>query len=123
MKKGVILINTSRGAIVKTTDLIDALDNGHVGGACLDVYEFEKGLFFEDHRNDILSDSTFARLRNFMNVIVTSHQGFLTEDAISEIANTTISNIDCFASGKPCPNELSSHLPMAKHDQKPILSA
>lgn len=106
MKKGAILINTSRGAIVNTTDLISALDRGQVGGACLDVYELEKGLFFEDHRNEIIHDANFSRLRSFPNVIITSHQGFLTSDAINEIANTTISNANCFEHNQLCPNEL-----------------
>jgi D-lactate dehydrogenase len=107
MKKGAILINTSRGAIINTADMIQALDNGRLGAACLDVYEFEKGLFFEDHRNDIIHDVSFLRLRSFKNVLITAHQGFLTDDAINQIAETTIRNIDCFQSGLPCQNELA----------------
>jgi D-lactate dehydrogenase len=107
MKKGSIIINTSRGAIINTVDLIDALDNLKIGGACLDVYEAEKGLFFEDHRNDIIHDVNFIRLRNFSNVIITSHQGFLTEEAINQIARTTIQNINCWEGNLPCPNELT----------------
>jgi D-lactate dehydrogenase len=114
MKQGAILINTSRGAVINTRDLIEALDNGHLGGTCLDVYEFEKGLFFEDHRNDIIHDVNFARLRNFNNVIITSHQGFLTADAINEIANTTIENIDAWQNNAHCPNELT---PIAEGDE------
>lgn len=106
MKEGSIIINTSRGAVINTNDLIRALDTGRLGGACLDVYEFEKGLFFEDHTNDIIHDAVFARLRNFKNVLVTAHQGFLTNDAITEIAETTIKNIDCFENAMPCRNEL-----------------
>jgi D-lactate dehydrogenase len=108
MKKGSIIINTSRGAVVNTIDLINALDRGQLGGACLDVYEFEKGLFFEDRRNDIIQDANFARLRSFTNVIITSHQGFLTSDAINEIAHTTIANIDCWQNGTLCQNELTT---------------
>ncbi len=113
MKNGAILINTSRGAVVNTTDLIDALDRGRLGGACLDVYEFEKGLFFEDHRNEVIHDVNFARLRSFSNVIITSHQGFLTTDAISQIANTTVANLDCWENDLPCPNDL---IAVEKHE-------
>jgi D-lactate dehydrogenase len=107
MKTGSIIINTSRGAVVHTVDLIDALDRGQLGGACLDVYEFEKGLFFEDHRNEIIRDANFARLRSFTNVIMTSHQGFLTSDAINEIAQTTMTNLDSWQNGTRCENELT----------------
>jgi D-lactate dehydrogenase len=107
MKKGAIIINTSRGAVVNTVDLIDALQSGKIGGACLDVYEFEKGLFFEDHRSDVIHDINFLKLRTFNNVIITGHQGFLTTDAISEIAGTTISNIDEYQSSGRCSNELA----------------
>lgn len=74
---------------------------------CLDVYEFEKGLFFEDHSHDIIHDVTFARLRNFKNVLITSHQAFLTSEAIEEIAKTTIGNLDCWQDGIRCENELT----------------
>lgn len=114
MKQGAIIINTSRGAVVNTVDLIVALDNGQLGGACLDVYEFEKGLFFEDHRNDIIHDVNFARLRNFNNVIMTSHQGFLTADAIKEIANTTVENLDAWQDSGRCSNELT---PIEEEDE------
>jgi D-lactate dehydrogenase len=109
MKKGSILINTSRGAVVDTVALIQALDTRHLGGACLDVYEFEKGLFFEDHRKSIIHDVNFARLRSFNNVLITSHQGFLTEEAITEIAQTTIENLNCWSNNLPCKNELTVH--------------
>jgi D-lactate dehydrogenase len=107
MKQGAIVINTSRGAVINTSDLIQALDSGHLGGACLDVYEFEKGLFFEDHRKDIIRDVNFTRLRSFINVIITSHQGFLTTDAIHEIATTTIANLDAWQMDGSCQNELT----------------
>lgn len=108
MKRGSILINTSRGAVVNTPDLIQALKSGKLGGACLDVYEKEKGLFFEDHSNSIPQDEMFAQLRNFRNVLVTGHQAFLTDDAINQIASTTVSNISCFQNGLPCRNELTA---------------
>jgi D-lactate dehydrogenase len=107
MKNGALIINTSRGAVINTADLIHALDQGKLAGACLDVYEFEKGLFFEDHRNDQIHDVHYARLRNFTNVIMTGHQGFLTSDAINEIASTTISNLDCWENGCRSENELT----------------
>jgi D-lactate dehydrogenase len=111
MKTGSILINTSRGGIVNTTDLIDALEEGTLGAACLDVYDKEKGLFFEDHRGSILHDAVFARLRSFKNVLLTGHQAFLTREALTGIAGTTVSNLDCWARGIPSPNELNP-LPM-----------
>jgi D-lactate dehydrogenase len=107
MKPGVIFVNTARGAVVNTVDLIEALDQRKIGAVCLDVYEFEKGLFFEDKRNDIIHDSHFARLRNFKNVLITCHQGFLTEDAITQIAETTISNLNCYQHQQPCANQLN----------------
>ncbi|MBT1699268.1 2-hydroxyacid dehydrogenase [Fulvivirgaceae bacterium PWU4] len=107
MKPGAILVNTCRGAVINTVDLIKALDSRQLGAACLDVYEFEKGLFFEDHSGDIIHDANFVRLRSFKNVLITAHQGFLTTDAIKEIAETTINNLDCWQNGVPCKNELT----------------
>lgn len=106
MKKGCVMINTSRGGILNTEDLLDALEKGIIGSACLDVYDKEKGLFFEDHRNSILTDSNFARLRSFKNVLITGHQAFLTHEALTGISETTIHNLDCWAQGLESPNEL-----------------
>lgn len=100
IKPGCIFINTSRGAVINTIDLIEALEKGKVGAACLDVYEFEKDLFFEDHQHDIISDTNFARLRNFKNVLITGHQAFLTSEAIKGMASTTISNFDLWEKGE-----------------------
>ena len=106
MKLGVMLINTSRGALVNTKDVIDGLKTGKIGYLGLDVYEEEAGLFFEDHSEDILQDDTISRLLTFKNVLITSHQAFLTDTALQNIAETTIHNLDCFANAVPCANEL-----------------
>lgn len=106
MKKECILINTSRGGIVNTKDLLDALDRGQLGGACLDVYEKEKALFFEDHQKDLLTDDLFARVVSNTKVIVTGHQAFLTVEALRGISDTTIANLDCWEAGRKSPNEL-----------------
>ncbi|HZY82569.1 MAG TPA: 2-hydroxyacid dehydrogenase [Cyclobacteriaceae bacterium] len=107
MKKGAVLINTARGGVIKTGDLADAIEQGILSVVCLDVYENEKGLFFEDHRADVLNDPLFARLRSFKNVLITGHQGFLTNEAIEGIANVTISNLDFWQQGQRSPNELA----------------
>jgi D-lactate dehydrogenase len=106
-KKNSILINTSRGAIINTKDLIEALENSLLSGACLDVYEKEKAIFFEDHRKTVLTDSLFNRLRSLPNVLISGHQGFLTTEALAEIAKTTVRNLDCWESDQHSPNELA----------------
>ena len=106
MKNGVMLINTSRGALVNTKDVIDALKTGKIGFFGIDVYEEEEGLFFEDHSEDIVQDDVIARLMTFQNVLITSHQAFLTREALGQIAQTTRYNLDCFERGEPCKNEL-----------------
>lgn len=106
MKKGVMLINTSRGALVDTKELIGALKSGRIGYLGLDVYEEEKGLFFEDHSDEILQDDVIARLLTFPNVLITSHQAFLTDTALRNIAETTIYNMDCWEKGEKSENEL-----------------
>ncbi|KAI8855226.1 D-isomer specific 2-hydroxyacid dehydrogenase [Chytridium lagenaria] len=93
MQKGVVLINTSRGGLVNTQHLIQALKSGHVSAAGLDVYENERSLFFEDHSGSVMEDDAFARLLSFSNVIVTGHQAFLTEEALDKIASVTVDNI------------------------------
>jgi len=100
MKDGVMLINTSRGAIIKTSDLLLALESGKVGYFGMDVYEYEKGLFFEDHRDDFHKDPLIKNLLNRENVIITPHQAYLTREALQEIANQTIYNLDMWQQDK-----------------------
>lgn len=106
MKEGAILINAARGPIVDTKALIKYLENGKLAGACLDVYEHEKGLYFNDHRNDILKDETFSHLRSFPNVVMTGHQAFLTQEAINEIAAKTIQNLNQWENAGKSENDL-----------------
>lgn len=101
MKPGVMLINTSRGALVDTPALIDALKSGAVGAAGLDVYEEEGPLFFRDLSMLPLQDDVLARLLTFPNVLITSHQAFLTREALANIAETTLASVDAFARGEP----------------------
>ena len=108
MKRGVVILNTSRGALIDAEALLDGIKARHVGAACLDVYEEEADVFFNDLSGHILDDDLLARLISMPNVIVTSHQGFLTEEALDQIARTTVSNIrSFFDSGRAaCDNEL-----------------
>jgi D-lactate dehydrogenase len=100
MKDGVMLINTSRGELVDTKALIDGLKSGKIGHAGLDVYEEEAGVFFHNISDQVLTDDVLARLMTFNNVVITSHQAFLTHEALTNIADTTLSNIDVFEQGK-----------------------
>lgn len=106
MKTGVMLINTSRGALIQTKDVIQGLKSGKIGYLGLDVYEEEAKLFFYDHSEDILQDDVISRLLTFKNVLVTSHQGFLTDTALKNIADSTVYNLDCFDMGTHCINEI-----------------
>ena len=101
MKKGVTIINTSRGALVNTEDLITGIKDRKVGAACLDVYEEEGDLFYEDYSGHIVEDDKLVRLIAMPNVIVTSHQAFLTNEALDNIAATTVNNLKRFFSGDP----------------------
>ena len=101
MKKGVTIINTSRGALVNTEDLINGIKEKQVGAACLDVYEEEGDLFYEDYSGHIVQDDKLVRLIAMPNVIVTSHQAFLTNEALDNIAATTVNNLTRFFSGDP----------------------
>lgn len=105
-KRGVVILNTSRGALVDAEALLSAIKSRKVGAACLDVYEEESDLFFEDNSGHILEDDTLARLISMPNVIVTSHQAFLTEEALENIAETTVQNIVDLTENGQCANEL-----------------
>ncbi len=105
-KRGVVILNTSRGALVDAEALLAGIKSRKVGAACLDVYEEEADFFFEDFSGHILEDDTLARLISMPNVIVTSHQAFLTEDALSNIAATTAENIVGFSKNAQCENEV-----------------
>jgi D-lactate dehydrogenase len=100
-RPGVILINVSRGGLIDTKALIEALKSGKIGGVGLDVYEEEGGIFFEDLSCKILQDDDLARLLTFRNVLITAHQAFLTQEALAEIAQVTVANLTAFAQGKP----------------------
>ena len=106
MKKGVVIVNTSRGALIDSEALLDGIKERQVGAACLDVYEEESDVFFHDFSGHIIEDDTLARLISMPNVIVTSHQAFLTQEALSNIADTTLSNVRQFMSEERCDNEL-----------------
>ena len=105
-KDGFVLINTSRGALVDSDALLDGIKSRKVGAACLDVYEEESDVFFEDNSGHIMEDDTLARLITMPNVIVTSHQAFLTEEALSNIAEVTISNVVEFFQSGECQNKV-----------------
>lgn len=104
MKDGVVIVNTSRGGLVNTEDLIQGLKSGKVGAACLDVYEEEGEVFYEDLSGHILQDDKLVRLIAMPNVIVTSHQAFLTKEALDNIAKTTVDNLKRFFANDPDPN-------------------
>lgn len=106
MKKGVVIINTSRGALVDAEELLEGIKSRKIGAACLDVYEEEADIFFEDFSGHIVDDDIIARLISMPNVIVTSHQAFLTREALDSIAQTTVENINEFFSSGYCKNEL-----------------
>jgi D-lactate dehydrogenase len=108
MKSGAMLVNTSRGGLVDTAALIDALKQGHLGALGLDVYEEEGDLFFQDLSAQVIQDDVFSRLLTFPNVLITGHQAYFTQEALRNIAATTIANLDAFASGSPCPNQVTT---------------
>lgn len=106
MKKGVVIINTSRGALIDSEALVEGIKARKIGAACLDVYEEESNVFFHDYSNHIVNDDTLARLISMPNVIVTSHQAFLTNEALANIADTTLDNVREFFQKDTCSNEV-----------------
>ena len=107
LKPGVLIVNTSRGAVIDTQAAIDGLKSGRIGGLGLDVYEHEGPLFFEDRSDEVLTDDLFARLEGFHNVVITGHQAFLTREALDQIAKQTLQNLSCIESGTACERELT----------------
>ncbi len=107
MKDGVFIVNTSRGAVLDTAAIIDGLKSGKIGYLAIDVYEVEDDLFFRDLSNEIMTDDVFARLTTFPNVLVTGHQAFLTDKALGNIAETTLSNFAQFETTGHCDNEVT----------------
>lgn len=110
MKKGAMLINTSRGKLVDTLSVIDALKSEHLGSLAIDVYEEEEKLFFRDLSEKIIRDDQISRLMIFPNVLITAHQGFFTQESLNQIKETTIKNFDDFENGIESKNEVSCEL-------------
>lgn len=106
MKTGVMIVNTSRGGLIDTKAVIQGLKSKQIGSLALDVYEQEANLFFEDLSDEVIQDDIFERLLTFPNVIITGHQAFFTEEALMNIAQTTLSNITQFEQGIACPNQV-----------------
>ncbi len=106
MKDGVMIINTGRGRLINTKDLLEGLKSRKIGSAGLDVYEEEGDYFFEDHSQSFIEDDTLARLQTFPNVLITSHQAFFTQEALENIASTTLQNIQEFIKQQPLTNEI-----------------
>ena len=106
MVRGVMIVNTSRGALVDTSALIQGLKTGQIGSLGLDVYEEEEHLFFQDLSSDVIQDDVFARLLTFPNVFVTAHQAFFTREALRGISQTTLDNVSAFEQGRRSGNEL-----------------
>lgn len=107
MKTGVVLLNTSRGAMIDTAAVIEGLKSGKIGYLGLDVYEEEGDLFFEDLSNAVLQDDVFARLLTFPNVVITGHQAFFTRNALENIAHTTLANITEVERSDRCSNQIA----------------
>jgi D-lactate dehydrogenase len=110
MNRGVMIINTGRGALLDTRAAIRALKSGKIGSLGLDVYEEESDLFFEDLSNRLIQDDVFSRMLTFPNVIITGHQGFFTHHAMESIAEETLANITAFEQGLPPPGLVKAEL-------------
>lgn len=108
MKPGAMLVNTGRGALIDTRAAVDALKSEQLGSLALDVYEEEAQLFFEDRSDEIIDDDVFARLLTFPNVLITAHQAFLTNEALTAIAETTVANVVAVLAGEPSPNTVTT---------------
>ncbi|MGX2949400.1 2-hydroxyacid dehydrogenase [Ursidibacter sp. B-7004-1] len=108
MKEGVMIINTSRGSLINTTDAIEALKQRKIGALGLDVYENERELFFEDKSNDVILDDVFRRISSCHNVLLTGHQAFLTEEALMNISDVTLSNIQTLQTNISCVNQVNT---------------
>ncbi|RAL16965.1 2-hydroxyacid dehydrogenase [Aspergillus homomorphus CBS 101889] len=121
LKRGAILVNTSRGGLIHTRDAIGALKDGTLGGLALDVYEQEGDLFYNDHSAEIIHDDTLMRLMTFPNVLVAGHQAFFTQEALGEIAQVTLTNLEDFVAKRPCRNSLvrEGHL-FVEEDKQPV---
>ncbi len=107
LKPGVLIVNTSRGAVIDTQAAIDGLKSGQIGGLGIDVYENEGPLFWEDRSDEPLTDDQFARLLGFGNVVITGHQAFLTREALAQIAKQTLENLTCIETGTACEREIT----------------
>lgn len=109
-KPGLVIVNTSRGALINTADLIHGLKTGHIGAVGMDVYERESHYFFRDSSNKIIQDDQLSRLVSFHNVFISGHQAFLTREALSAIARTTVQNLKSIEEGSPCPNSVTTQV-------------
>jgi len=118
MKDGAVVLNTSRGALIDTKALINALKSQKIGGAGLDVYEEEEAVFFQDLSDQILQDDVLARLMTFPNTIITAHQAFLTKEALHEIAHTTVKNIVNFTTGQKLTNVVTDEKVLPPSEEK-----
>jgi len=120
MKHGVMLINTSRGGILNTRDVLDALPGGQIGYLGIDVYEYEKGLFFYNHSGEEIHDSLFTKLMGFSNVLITPHQAFATREALTNIAATTAANLLLWEKGATSENEITYSGPVLPRSEQEI---